>query len=176
MAGPWRRSVLFLLVLTLVVGALPAVSARASEDVVPPGHTITFKIPDKWEQLTDFKDPILVAAVEPGTGNSLGLLSFKQDEKFTLVRKSAEAGVLKELGAKGKILRTLDTKLAGAPAYCVIAEVELQGKKVSIARIMAEKPLNGFVYVVQYSKLDGGEIDDAAIKSIAERLTVSERK
>jgi len=151
--------------------------AIASEEAIPAGHAISITIPDGWERRTGVTDPILIAAVERGTGNSLGLLGFKQtDDKFTLNRKSAEAGILKELGPSGKILRRQDTKLAGMPAYCVTAETRIQGRKISVARIMAEKPLNGFVYAVQYSKMGGGDFDDASIQAIVSRVRVKEQK
>ena len=41
---------------------------------------------------------------------------------------------------------------------------------------MAEKPLNGFVYAVQYSKMGGGDFDDASIKAIVDRVHSKESK
>jgi hypothetical protein len=125
---------------------LSSIRAFASEEPVPTDHTLTVTIPEGWELRKGFKAPVLITAVERGIGNSFGLIGFKQpDAKFALNRKAAEDGILEELGPTGKILRRMDTKLAGVTAYCVIAEAQVEGRKISIARIMAEKPLNGFV-------------------------------
>lgn len=142
-----------------------------AEEAVAPGHDVIVTIPEGWERYAEVSQPILIASAERGTGNSLGLLAFEQpDVRYTLDRKSAEAGLMKELGADGKILRRSDAKLGGVPAYCVVAETQIQGQKISIARIMGERPLNGFVYAVQYSRLDGRDIDDASIQEILSRL------
>jgi len=151
--------------------AISAIQALASEVPVPTDRTLSVTIPDGWELRKGFNSPILVALVEKGTGDSFGLLGFKQpDAKFVLNRNAAEEAILKELGSTGKILRRTDTKLIGVTACCVIAETQVEGQKISIARIMAETPLNGFVYSVQYSKLGGGDIDDATIQAVANRL------
>ena len=169
-----RLIVIFIAIITPAVSLTHAIAA---EEAVPLGHAITITIPDGWERRTGLTEPILVAAVERGTGNSFGLLGFEQpDDKFTLNRKSAETGILNELGPAGKILRRLDTKLLGVAAYCVIAETQIQGRNISVARIMAEKPLNGFVYAVQYSKMGGGDFDDASIKAIVDRVHSKESK
>jgi len=165
------------LIASLIAIAFSSIHAVASEEAIPPGHAIAANIPDGWERRAGVPEPILIAAVERGTGNSFGLLAFKQpDDKYTLNRKSAETGILNELGAAGKILRRVDTKLAGVAAYCVIAETQIQGRNISIARIMAERPLNGFVYAVQYSKMGGGDIDDATIQAIVGRVHAKESK
>jgi len=163
--------------ITILLGTIPWICGIASEESVPAGHSIAVTIPDGWERRTGLTDPILIASVERATGNSFGLLGFRQpDDKFTLNRKSAETGILNELGPGGKILRRLDTKLAGVAAYCVIAETEIQGRKISMARIMAEKPLNGFVYTVQYYKMGGDDFDDASIQAIVGRVRAKEHK
>ncbi len=77
---------------------------------------------------------------------------------------------MKEAGPKCTILHRLDTTLLGLPAYCVIAETEAQGAKISLARIMAEKPINGFVYVVQFSKLSPGNLSPTSVPSIVNRV------
>jgi hypothetical protein len=172
-----RTNRLFAPLIVFLFATIPWIRGIAPEEAVHPGHAIVITIPDGWERRTGVTDPILIAAVERGTGNSFGLLGFKQtDDKFILNRKSAETGILKELGPGGKILRRQDTKLAGVAAYCVIAETEIQGRKISIARIMAEKPLNGFVYAVQYSKMGGGDFTDAFIQAIVDRVRAKEYK
>ncbi len=69
----------------------PAASAKtlhlavAANGLVHPDHPVVLMVPDAWERPTGLAAPILLAAVEPGTGNSLGLLGFKiADKKFTL--------------------------------------------------------------------------------------------
>jgi hypothetical protein len=169
------RSIVTLITFLLVT--IPCICGIASEESVPAGHALAVTIPDGWERRTGLTGPILIAAVERGTGNSFALLGFKQpDDKYILNRKSAETGILNELGPSGKILRRLDTKLAGLSAYCVIGETEIQGRKISMARIMTEKPLNGFIYAVQYSKIGGGDFDDAFIKAIAGRVRMKQEK
>ena|ERR1035437_134681 len=164
--------------ITTVVGIIPWTHGIASEEVVPSGHAVTITIPDGWERLTNhISEHTLVVAAERGTGNSLGLLGFEQpNAKYTLNRKEAEKGVLSALGPNTRILRRTDTKLAGASAYCVIVETEVQGRKISAARIIADKPVHGFMYVLQYSKIGGGNFDDASIQKIANQLRSNESR
>jgi len=163
-----KRLIAFLI---LIAAVAPSVRTVASEEAAPPGHFIVVTIPDGWERRNGLADPVVLAAVERGIGDSFGLLAFKQpDGKFTLNRKSAETGLLNEIGPTGKILRRADTRLVGVAAYCLIAETQVQGRNVSLARIMTERPVNGFIYAVQYSKMAGGDFDDAAIQAIIDRV------
>ena len=163
--------------LIIVCASVLLTNAVPAEEVILPGHAVTMTIPVGWERRTNFAAPILVVAVEPATGDSLGLVGLKYPgEKFTLNRKEAETGMLKELGLDGKILRRRDTMLAGVPAYCVIAETRVQGRIISAARIMTEKPINGFLYAAQYSKMGGGYLDDSFIRTIVNRFRVKEFK
>jgi len=132
-------------------------------------------VPDRWKRPTGLAAPVLLLAVEPDTGNSLGLIGFKAaDKNFNLNRINAENTLLKDAGSTCKILHRLDTKLFGLPAYCLIAQTELQGTKISLARIMTEKPLNGFVYVVQFSKLSPGNLSPKSVPSIVNRVKLKE--
>jgi hypothetical protein len=151
--------------------ATPSQPVGALQQLVHPDHPVVVMVPEGWEPATGLAPPILLLAAEGETGNSLALLGIQvADKKFVLIREDADAGVMEELGVKGKILHRLDTKLLGLPAYCVIVETELQERKVLLARIMMEKPLNGFIYVVQFSKLSPGDLSPQDIPSIVDRV------
>ena len=114
---------------------------------------------------------MLVATVDPSTGRSFGVIGLKQaDTKFVLNRKEADKGLAKELGPSGKVLRRLDTKLLGVSAYGVVAEVEEDGHTISILRITAEKPVGGYVYAVQASKLGGGDFAKDEVEDLVGRV------
>lgn len=149
--------------------------ARTSKELVHPDHPVVITVPDRWKRSTGLVAPVLLLATEPETGNNLGLIGLRMANKnFSLNRKNAENSLLKDASPTCKILHRLDTKVLGLPAYCLIAQTELQGTKMSLARIMTEKPLNGFVYVVQFSKLSPGNLSPESVPSIVNRVKLKE--
>ncbi len=165
-------------ILSAIIASLVlSIRAAASEEFVVSGHALVVVIPEGWERRTEIHAPFLAAINEKATGNSFALMGMRQpDEKFTLNRKGAEVGLVKGLGTNGKILRRTEAKLLGLPAYCFITESEIQGQKSSGVTIMAEKALNGFVYMVQCTKAGGGDLDDASVQAIADRVHLKNTK
>ncbi len=162
----------FLFVVVLVAGSAGVMRA-AEKEVVPPGHAIVVTLPAGWHEPMGMAAPMLAAAVDPDTGRSFGVLGIPQtDLSYRLNRKSVDAALKEELGTSGKILRRLETQLAGLPAYGVIAQVKEEGHTVSILHITAEKPLNGFLYGVQCSKLGGGDFDKDEVQELTGRVRV----
>src|SRR5262249_34663971 len=111
-----------------------AQSSKGVKEISRPDHPVVLAVPSHWVQAPDLGAPILITAGEPGTGNTLGLLGFRLNmppEKLVRKRDEADRGFMKETGPASKILHRLDTKLLGQPAYCIIAETEFQGSKLS---------------------------------------------
>jgi hypothetical protein len=164
----------FLRVVILMLGSAGLLHALEVE-VAPPGHKIIVLMPAGWNEPLGVTEPLLVAAVDPSTGRSFGVLGIRQrDISYRLNRKTMDAALLEELGPEGKILRRLETTLVGVPAYGVIAETREDGHRVSILRIMAEKPLNGFVYGAQSSKLGGGDFNKDEVQDLTRRVKVQQ--
>jgi len=143
----------------------------AGQRLTHPDHPIVVTVPNEWNQVGDLEKPLLIVAKDPATGNSLSLLGFKvEDADHELNREAVERGLLVQLGPSGKILNRIDTQLLGERAYCLIAVAKHDDALVSVARIMSEKPLDGYTYVVQYSQVKSGAIDPRSIPGIARRV------
>ena len=77
---------------------------------------------------------------------------------------------MKELGPRATILHRIETTFLDLPAYCIICRTEVEGVRMSAARIMVEKPLQGIGYAVQFSKVGSEDISPNFIPSILKRF------